>query len=555
MSLHKKRKPKKDPYLQRPHLLSPSFNLKYNEEKCIISMIEKELENIPYDKKMEKIKQYLDFVRIFTTKGVQGIVGLMKIKKENDERCIVFKTSTDINRSIEHEHEVLKDLNNLRNYCPYFVREIGALNIPISSCFIKNPYDNSLFLNEETLPRSILFLEYVNKLPFYRLCDDCNDKNIIMSQILHVLMGLEVIQTKKRITHYDLHTSNILIQTCEINSVFLHKINNKYYLLPTYGFYPLIIDMGISYSNCLNNKQMMSNTDNYSHGFQTTVYDYLNDVHHFLLTTFYYIEVDSDAYDSLSNKIKFIFKNLPALRKSGWKMLPNNLCEEVLDRLKDDCLHYKKYELFDEYDKSSVEILNGLITLPIKNYNNKYFGDCFPVFMVEYHKFIDINDFSENDILFVLKTIVDCIIKHNNVETFKKDIINTISHVLTYNVEFEYSRDNELINYEKLLLSGKVFGERLSSVYYSLIEENNNYIKNKYEKTIIKSPVDIFNYIGRNMTPHFLLNNNTIIYYWNIDDEYNKKLNCGKLSKTILNKINNSFFTQKAELLVKELNL
>lgn len=561
--IHKdKKKPKKDPYFKRPHLLDPDYEDSFIKQRQIFQSVKKLVDTTPYNEKLNVMKQEFDFVRSFNTKGVQGIVGFVNIKDTNTP--LVFKISTDINRSVEHEFNILEEFNDMRRYCPHFVRSIGMLELPVASDFISESYTNALFdENEETLPRNIMFMEYVNKLPFYRICQDTENKNIVISQILQVLLALEICQAKKNFTHYDLHTSNILIQMCDKNSVFVYKIGGKHYAIPTYGFFPLIIDTGISYSKCTEGKQMMSNTDNYDHGFQTTVYDRLNDVHHFLLATFYYIEVDSDGYDSLSNKIKIIFRHLPVLRKSGWKTLPNDLCDLTISKLKDDCRSYRKFELFDEYDKQSLEILNGLIKLPIKYHgeDNKDFSDCFTAFMEEYHQLVDIDDFTEHDVLFILRTIIDSINLYRDeytsssiinksivINKFKNHFITKVSKVLDDNVEYD-------INYEKILLSGIVFSERLETNYYDMIEENKNLIDELYEKTIVKSPVDMVNYIGRNMTPHFDIDKDTIIYYWNADNETRKEKRCNELSFDVIDKINRSYFIDKGNMLVNELKL
>jgi hypothetical protein len=556
----KNKKPKKDPYFKRPHLLDQNYEESFVKQRKIFQEVKNLIENTPYDNKLKVIKNELNFVRSFNSKGVQANVGFVKMNKTNSP--LVFKISTDINRSIEHEFTILENFNNMRKYCPHFVKSIGMIELPISSEFIFDCYNNNLFddKDDETLPRNIMFMEYVNKLPFYRICQDSENKNIVISQILQVLLALEICQLKKNFTHYDLHTSNILIQMCDKNSLFIYKINGNTHIVPTYGFFPLIIDTGISYAKCTEGKQMMSNTDNYDHGFQTTVYDRLNDIHHFLLTTFYYIEIDSDGYDSLSNKIKIIFRHLPVLRKSGWKNLPNDLCDLIISKLKDDCRAYRKFELFDEYDKASLEILNGLIKLPIKHhgYNNKDFSDCFTAFMEEYHNLIDIDDFTEHDVLYVLRTIVDNINLYRDsysssdklyiVDKFKNNFINTISTVLKNNVEYN-------INYEKLLVSGIVLSERLETNYYEMIEENKNIINELYEKTIVKSPIDMFRYISRNMTPHFDIDKNTLIYFWDADNETKNEKKCTNLSLNIINKINKSYFIDKGSIIINELKL
>lgn len=551
---------KKDPYFKRPHLLDPSHEQQYTIQKKNMTRIKNLIDSRPYSQKMREIRNSMKFVRSFATKGVQGIVGFVKIDK--DDSPIVFKTSVDINRSVEHEYKVLESLSDMRRYCPHFVRSIGMIELPVATDFISDSYNNSLLdENDETLPRSVMFMEYVNKLPFYKLCRDSHNKNIIISQILQVLIALEMAQVKKNFTHYDLHTSNVLVQMCEKNSIFVYRIGDKKYAIPTYGFFPLIIDTGISHAKCNEGEYMMSNTDNYDHGFQTTVYDRLNDVHHFLLATFYYIEVDSDGFDSLSNKLKIIFRHLPVMRKSGWKKLPNDLCDIIISSIKKDCRVYKKFEMFDEYDKASLEILNGLIKLPIKNHgeSSKNFGECFTAFMEEYHSLVDIDDFSDYDILFVLRTIVDCINKYRDqymsvretssiVESFRNEFKKLVSEVLPHNVNYD-------INYEKLLVSGIVFSERLETNYYEMIEENKSLIDRVYEKTLVKSPIDMVCYIGRNMTPHFNIDNETVVYYWDANTENCKKTNCRSLTRESINRINRCNFVDRGDIVVSELKL
>jgi len=548
---------RKDPDFKKPNILSKEHDEIYQNQRDILSSVKSSVESASYNNKLSVISQRVDFVRSFTTKGVQGVVGFTLIK-DMPTTPLVFKLSTDVNRSVEHEFEIMESFNNMRKYCPHFSRSIGMINIPVSNDFVFDSYNSSLFsFDDETIPRNVLFMEYVNKLPFFRLCQDCGDKNVIISQILQVMVALEIGQRKRKLTHYDLHTANILMQMCEINSVFVYKIGGKNYFVPTFGFFPMIIDMGISYSENLNGKKMMSNTDNYDHGFQTTEFDRLNDVHHFLLTSFYYIEVDSDAYDSMSNKIKFIFRHLPVLRKSGWKMLPNDLCDIIIEQLKDDCRYYKRYELFDEYCKESLELFNNLITLPMKNRtSDKSFSDCFPAFMEEYHKMIDIDDFSEHDVMFVLREIIACVnmcrelYKSNpdrGVDRFKFLLKESISTVLKDNVFYDK------VDYEKFLISAIVFGEKLESLYYELIEEHREFIGKKYKKTVVDSPIDMFLYISKNLTPHFNIDKNTIVYVWDIDNECNKRISCEHLSESNIKRVNTELYTKKGDVLLSVL--
>ncbi len=538
------------------NLLTYTHEQSYLSQRKEINVIKQYIDSLSYENKLLHITDKLTYIRSFGDKGVQGIVGLIKINSIN--KLVVFKISSDINRSIEHEYIIMESLNNLRKYCPHFSRSLGMINMPINSNFIFEPYNISMFSNDETLPRNILFMEYINKLPFPDLCKLCrkkNEKHIIISMILMIIIALQVSQIKKKFTHYDLHMSNILIQTCEPNSVFLYIIDDKKYCIPTYGFYPMIIDTGISYSDATENKTLKSTTDNYERGFQSTVFDHLCDVHHILLNTFYYIEVDNEVFNYLSNKIKIIFRHVPLLRKSGWKVLPNDLCDIVLDNIQIDCDNYKDFNIFYTYEKECLELLNNLITVPFKNTNNGEtdYSKCFPCFMTEYHKMINIDDFTEHDILFILREIIDAIneykLKENredassyNINLLKDNIYNRISPVLKKYINYD-------INYEKLLLSSIVLAENLETDYFNLLLKHKHIIKNSYDKTVVKNPLDMMSYIVKNITPHFNIKKDTIVYTWNADKEINQKFVCDKLTTNNIDKINKEYFVNKGEML------
>lgn len=551
-------KPKKDPNITRPNLLSEQHNTVFRTTRKLIQDASKLIDETKYHYKIKKAGQSFEFVRVFSTKGVQGVVGFLRCKK--NKQIVVFKTSLDVNRTTEHEYTIMESLNPLRPYCPHFVRSYGMLNIPISTDFIFESNSTNLFhQDEESLPRNVLLMEHINKLPFYRLCRNCTNKNVVVSQMLQVLMALQIAQKKVGLTHYDLHMGNVLMQLCEKNSVFVYIYEGEKYLIPTYGFFPMIIDTGISYGHALLDKPIMSNVDNYDRGCQTMVYDNLNDTHHFLLNTFYYIEVDSDAYDSLSNKIKLMFRHLPVLRKSGWKSLPNDMSDIIIDRIRKDSLKYRKYDLFHEYDKGILELLNNLIKLPLKHRHDTSFTDCFDAFMDEFHLLGNMEDLSEDDNLFILRELIEAINKYypeymkvksnpkrskSVVGNFKNNLINRLSVGIQEFVDFEE------VDYEKLLISAIVLTERLESNYSELIQDHQKIIDDAYSKTVVKSPLDVMVYMAKNLTPHFEIDKDTIVYVWDADKETNKKFNCSKLKEDDIKKVNSSYFIRKGDVLL-----
>jgi len=507
---------------------------------------------------LKSIRDNLDtnnikYERVFNNRGVYGIVGYSKITFPCvDTKCqrIIYKIGNNMNRNLIHENLVLESLNNMKEYCPHFVYCFGKKLLNINEDFMYEPFTNEIETDDitNTIPREIIYLEELDKYPVYKFIKNA-DKNNICSQLLQLLMALEISQNQCSLTHYDLHMGNILIQKCNPDTLFMYKINGQVYCVPTYGYYPVIIDTGISYSDNLNGNQMCSNTDSYDYGFQSTLFDKLNDSHHLLLSIFYEIEIRNDCFDTMSTKIKKLFRHLPVLTRSGWKKLPFDITDIVLDRLR-ECSNYKDLILFREYKQDMLELLNGLITLPLQDYGD---GDlnCFSDFILELQNIIDYDEFvekfSDNELLYCVKKIIDIIhdsTHSSNTISSNSDCINKIKNICSKYISFtEYSSDinnitdtdesefvDELIiirdksvNWIRLINSAKKFGKALSTNYYRLRSKHQELIDYCYRKTIVKTPIDIFNYLARNLTPNYYVDSDNTIEFWNIDDKTHTK--------------------------------
>jgi hypothetical protein len=525
-----------------------SSDLLSREHAYYLYLIRKNLDHILSHSRND-LKNKLEFVRVFRSQGVQGHVGFLKLKGN----IIVFKISSDMNFMIEHEHRVLEALNPSRTYLPHFLTTFGMIELPVSKEFIKRPQENNLLLhhsNDEVIPRSILLLEYINKLPFYRLTRRCKNKNIIVSQILQTLFALEIAQSKVKFTHYDLHVGNILIQKCEIDSVFLYCYQNTYYCVPTFGFIPIIIDTGISYCQNVNGNFMGTSTYNNDHGFQTTEPDPNNDVHHFLIHLFYELEVHNDGYDSMSNKIKYIFRHYPIMRKSGWKTLPYNPSKMVLRKIDNTCDSFTR-KIFREHKESLLEILNGLIILPLRDSVDSVLGECLSVFLEEIYGFESLNINNSRNILYIVREAIISInlFRTRYLATEKTEIIlKDFEFHLTSRLEKAdiYPQD---VCFEKLMAAGILIGERLSTNYYHWIHGNSLIVQQAYRKTVVKTPLDMFIYFARNFTPMTEINEKTKVYYWECDSEKSSSCLCTDLSSQILYDLKTSSFLNRGNIL------
>jgi len=554
-----------------------------------LKIINQILEKTKQKERTKKANYFYSYVKKFSEQGVQGIVGVISLKKilkkefsglnqQNINKCasggttvlsqyymdiqnnipssylityenksidndtilretgypLVFKLSVDMNNMIHHEKNIANQLYTLHSYCPHFINILGEFTIPINSCYIalnidetdlysdtddsdysdsdsdsytsesncsdntesdcsdgecytdseyesenENEEENTEYEIEfekelersknlfheakDAFPRTVILYEKINNFPLHRYLKKIKyDNNLMSSQILQLLLALQIAQNQFNFTHYDLHTTNVLQQHCEYNSVFMYNIHGIKYIVPTYGYYPKIIDVGSSYSDEVKNHTMLTHANSYDYGFQSQFFDPLNDIHHSLLSLFYYIEDKKLCFDSLCNKFKHIFYRLPVLRKSGWKKLPHDLTDTVFWKIKKDCLpEYENYDIFREYKGNFLEVLNSLVFIPfekgldkdiinidVHKMSNKELYDyiethpkinfkrCFNLVMTEMEKMFYNEEICGEDIIFIFKELLFLILK------YKKDIIIDNNKLTDKYAELKTAKDN-----------------------------------------------------------------------------------------------------------------
>jgi hypothetical protein len=578
---------------------------------------------------LTKLSSKLDYDNIFGKKGVQGITGLLKAKslrKIDINYPIVFKLSVEIDRLVEHEYSVINSLNDLRPFCPHFVGTYGMFNLPISRTFVYThteedeniesyysdsrsdrsesendvvseeesgedcedeeykPEDVKLFMvDEEYLPTNVLFLEYVSNISFEKICKNpIQNKSLIISQILMILASLSISQQHLEFTHYDLHVENILLRECEQNAIFAYKIKDKSFLVPTFGFYPVIIDMGSSYSSALEQESMKTNISHYQNGLQPCMYDPVNDLHHFLLSALNEIEYESDEYYFLTTRMAYFFRHLPVLRKKGWKQLPHNILKKSVKFINECCkniiINYKKKENTEKVkiklvvDKKDEEInkhldkdQKGLKILPVwivldydlieilglgirlpwsekvdpelleditKQFNcENVLEECvrqvFPIFLKEFQKFDDTKIFDDpNDLLFMLRELVDIVYIHWD-DIHKKTDKQTSKYIQNEYKKRLIKQFKDLpvtLNWLDLILNCKYTISILSSLFYKYLKDHVNIINDAYQKTEMRTPYDFIKWYKQNTGLRTVYNEETIIYVWDSDMKKSEKI-------------------------------
>ena len=180
-------------------------------------------------------------------------------------------------------------------------------------------------------------------------------------------MAIAIAQRKKKFTHYDLHSYNIMMKKCNKDVVFLYVLDEEnQFCIPTHGYYPVIIDFGFSYTEDMNDGPAWGSMGHTDVGFMSDRFDPIADPKLFLVTVA--SEMREKRKNKKSNKFRRIVKNLFGKLNIDWESGWDNAEEKsasdfVTEMLKD---HSRQSNLFDNYDHHCVDIIQSLIILPLE---------------------------------------------------------------------------------------------------------------------------------------------------------------------------------------------
>ena len=558
--------------------------------------------NVP-SRKLDIMRSKFRYINTFETKGVQGIAGILEHRDTKTQ--VVFKLSIEIDRTIEHENQVTLELNKIRDFCPNFVGNLGCVELPISRTYIyqNTPEDTDdelseksedeeseeediedckLFMEDkEFLPTNLLLLEYVSPHSFDDFCKYA-DKALINSLILGILCSLGIAQKHLNFTHYDLHIDNILIKECEPEAIFMYKIDGNSFVIPTFGFFPVIIDMGLSYCNALNGGTTKTPVEHYDKGLQSTMFDKFNDIHHFLISALYAVEYEEEEFYYLSTKLLYFFRNVPVLRKKGWKSLPNNILKLSMRHIVKTCRglstgykpkeepkskieelrqkkiekrnkemgitleepHKKKLGLYElpiwiDLDRELLSILSLGIPLPWKKELEediiKRFGDIdssiqwsFITLLKELQKLYELEEIFEdtNDLFFVIRELATLVFENWNLikEDINKDTSKKLFNDYKRKIIPDFRDTVFRLDWNNTIVSCKYCLNILSVLYSKYMQDNVDTINKAYEKVNFNNVVDLIKFYIKNSAIRPVYNDNTILYVWDSDNKSNKRV-------------------------------
>ena len=476
-------------------------------------------------------KEWLSYDQTFDKPGKQGLVGLLKIK-ENEEnrsaiipRC-VFKMSQYIDYLINHEAIVMQGLNEISSYCPHFCRIIGQILCETEpKCRKKgDPFKVRCKYPVET---EVLLCEYIeDSLKFYNYIKDRNiDENILYSIIKQVLLGITIAQKKKQFTHYDLHSDNVMIKRCDKNIVNLYIIDDdNQFCIPTMGYNPIIIDYGFSYISDMEDNPLWASLAHTDVGFMSNIFDWVADPKLFLITVSLEIKNKRNSKQSkiFRRIVKNIFYPLNIDWESGWDEDQDRGATEFITQIFEE--HSGKSKIFTEYENYCIDILQTMILLPLEKQNYTDVSTKFAAWIKEWVK-IEKEITNPYYNLYILKGVVDAVrevrssyiqtsTRQNAVNRFRRMIYERINNVSKF-----CSPKN--VNFEIMLCSLICLTKCMEGILYDVIGSRMIDKKKEYKQLPIDNIEQILAIIETNIENEYTYSNKTKIQV--IDNINNRK--------------------------------
>jgi hypothetical protein len=476
--------------------------------------------------------------------GKQGVTGLVSI----DDTIYVYKISQFMNHLTNHEHLILNGLADIKEFCPHFCNVLPLKKYPIHYNFChkdQNPFEEC----EKPLYLEVLLMEYVkDSLPLYDLIKEPTIPMYhLMSYIKQVMMGIIIAQRTKDYVNYDLHSLNVLMKESRLDDVSLYVLDDEnVFAVPTYGFIPVIIDHGFSYS-----KDILSNPSYISAaytdmGYMSPAKDTLADAKIFLIS----LAEDFKECGLTKSKTKFrnivknFFKHIPVKWRSGWD-IPTT--ESIITYISSYITnaHEESY-LFDNYSHICMDILQTLIILPYNPHIKGSLRDLRKAYLTLVFEFSKIEKEINSPLysLYVFRELVDIArpLKNGymNPETseqtvlyFKNEMFTSINKIL----KFCHLKN---VNFEHLLCAMFSFSEQLEYQLYHML---NKCMKNKlkiYEAMEIKCIEYMYAILDINFQDTYKYNDRTVLHIYNCKEQVHDVINFSDVEDDMLHAINNT---------------
>jgi len=406
--------------------------------------------------------------------GKQGNSGIVSVLSNGKRERIVYKISREINNTIQNEIAIYTSLSKLSEICPHFTKYIG--NFKINTSKGRNPFKKRH--SGQILPTDVILLEYIQGSKLFRHISCLNtSEDILFSSIKQVLMAICIAQKYKRFTHYDLHSMNVILRKCDKSLLFLYILDDdEQFLVPTLGYYPVIIDYGFSYCSDLDDGPLFSTLAHTDYGYTCDRFDEIADARVFLISVLNDMIKSREMTKKIKifrNVIQNIFGQLEVSWKTGWYH------DKIIKSSNEIVYRYLKNidtrsELFMENPQLMIDILHSVIILPIQKNKMDTLRESYISFVDEWLKIEKVVGKSDTR-MYILKIICDncrtfCA-AYMDTETrdcavidFKAKVIEDCNKIIKFCLFDD-------IDFRNLLCSVILLGMSIESIYYKHLEK------------------------------------------------------------------------------------
>jgi len=471
------------------------------------------------NKKSSHWSEWLSYHTTFDKVGKQGLVGLFTLENDEIRKRIVFKLSQHIDYLIRHESVVMRGLNALSAYCPHFCKYIGEIECEVDPRIKKsgNPFDIDGITHPIT--KEVLLCENIDKScklhNLIRATEQALPENVLYSTIKQVLLAISFAQEKKKFTHYDLHSFNIMMKKCNNDVVFLYVMDKEtQYCVPSLGNYPVIIDFGFSYIQDMEDGPLWVTLAHTNAGFMSDRFDWMADPKLFLTTVSREIKEKrkTEKAKVLRRVVKNMFNPLKINWETGWDDFDGiSAIEHVTDLIPDNI---KISQLFKDHEPYCMDLIQSLIVLPMEEQDTSSLIQSYQIFLIEWNKIENINTSAFYN-LCIFKDVVDAAryvraaymdpsTRIDSLRTFKNMCHDAINKV----AKFCNPKD---IDYEKMLCSLLLFSRSMEGILYNSVKRRMEDKQKQYDKLHIQTTDQIYTTIEVNIPDEYIFNSNTTI--------------------------------------------
>ena len=498
----------------------------------------------------DELPEFLEFHSSFYQTGKQGILGLLKNKYSKDK--YVYKMSQYLNFLVDQEFSVMEGLNQIRNYCPHFCKAYGKFKTRVNLKYRQevNPfeYDDNNYINTE-----VLIMENIdNSRKLYRYIKNDNvNPEIIMSLVKQTLMSNIIAGEHLKFSHYDIHSNNVLVKKCKPNSAFFYILDeNRTYLVPTYGYYPVVIDFGFSFNKNCEEKPLHGTLAHTNIGFISSNYDQHSDAKLFLTSVSHEMKKykKSEISETFRSLIKTIYGKCNIDLECGWDNREDTLSisDEILRKVNSQ---FKRSKFFRNQGHHIIDVMQTLIDLPIyKRRTDDDISDLAGILISEFYK-IEREISSDFYNMYIIKKMVESTINNREIYmdkttreeailNFRNDILSTIDSVVHF--------CNPKINWEKLLCCLLCMSKCMENICHDKLKKLLSLKKSDYNNMKLKNTTEIYEAIEANIPSHFFYDKETIIYVWDCVQQKSYKMN---LNDQLINDLNDRHPFERGTLL------